>query len=284
MLNLARKKIENLLGIRFIKVKGSMFSERDYALASTEVKQPIFLNLGGAEFKRPYWKTTDMRSKHYETRQKKNDLIELDLSEISEYPFESCSFDAIYCTQVCEHLPYEAVEHMFKEAYRILRPGGSFRVACPDADLCIAAYIRNDRLFWAPVLEYYSKNKRWQKNFLADPNTVAIEQLLLNTLFSSLSALRSKGHVSSDEVMERFTSNPEEALSYFERICVYDRQMPQLHVSYWNAKRFHEVSQKTQFSQCYRSAFNQSWSPILRRVEFERAAYTHHNIYFECAK
>lgn len=45
-------------------------------------------------------------------------------------PYEDNSFDAIFCKSVIEHFYYP--DKIFKEAYRILKPGGKFIVMTPD--------------------------------------------------------------------------------------------------------------------------------------------------------
>lgn len=54
-----------------------------------------------------------------------------DLSQIP-YPFEDCSVDEIYCTQVLEHLNVHTFEFL-QECYRILKPMGQLHLELPNA-------------------------------------------------------------------------------------------------------------------------------------------------------
>ncbi|MGV3660331.1 MAG: class I SAM-dependent methyltransferase [Prosthecobacter sp.] len=71
-------------------------------------------------------------------------------ADISErLPFRDASVDAIYSHHVIEHLP-DLVVH-FKELFRILKPGGVFRVGGPNGD--------------AAMREYLAGNKAWFSDF-----------------------------------------------------------------------------------------------------------------------
>ena len=69
-------------------------------------------------------------------------------------PFESNSVDFIYNEHFIEHLSYEEGFAFLQECYRVLKPGGCLRVACPDLDAIIHGYI-NDT--W--------REAEWIKNF-----------------------------------------------------------------------------------------------------------------------
>lgn len=56
------------------------------------------------------------------------------------YPFEDCSIDEIYCTQVLEHLKIHTFEFL-QECYRILKPNGKIHLELPNA-FYITARIR----------------------------------------------------------------------------------------------------------------------------------------------
>jgi predicted SAM-dependent methyltransferase len=56
-------------------------------------------------------------------------------------PFEKSSKQGIYTEHCLEHLPREVCERVLAECHDILRPGGVLRVAVPDAELCLRAYL-----------------------------------------------------------------------------------------------------------------------------------------------
>jgi len=49
-------------------------------------------------------------------------------------PNDDGTVDNIYCSHVVEHLPNAVVLRFLREAHRVLRDGGTLRIACPDAE------------------------------------------------------------------------------------------------------------------------------------------------------
>jgi SAM-dependent methyltransferase len=50
------------------------------------------------------------------------------------FPLPDASFDYVYSEHQIEHIPLEAGEHMLRECFRVLRPGGVVRIATPDLE------------------------------------------------------------------------------------------------------------------------------------------------------
>jgi SAM-dependent methyltransferase len=67
------------------------------------------------------------------------------------FPFPDCSFDAVVCTEVLEHL-IQSPEHMFCEMNRVLKPGGIMVLTTPNALFWKYPY----KLFFYGMLEQYS--------------------------------------------------------------------------------------------------------------------------------
>ena len=57
-------------------------------------------------------------------------------------PFRDASVDALYSHHVIEHLP--DLEAHFKDAFRCLRPGATYRVAGPNGDSAIRKFVEKD--------------------------------------------------------------------------------------------------------------------------------------------
>lgn len=49
--------------------------------------------------------------------------------------------DALYCSHILEHLGYQDALRALQNSYRILRPGGCFRLVLPDLRHCAQSYL-----------------------------------------------------------------------------------------------------------------------------------------------
>lgn len=56
-------------------------------------------------------------------------------------PFADDSVDAVYSSHLFEHLPYSDGQQLLREAVRVLKPGGSFSIVVPNAQLYIDHYV-----------------------------------------------------------------------------------------------------------------------------------------------
>jgi predicted SAM-dependent methyltransferase len=88
------------------------------------------LEIGSGPAKREGWITLDMC--------KGADVI-WDLRH--KLPFDDSCFDKVYCSHVLEHFSYHDLQGLLREVHRVLRPGGQFLIAVPDASIYVDAYM-----------------------------------------------------------------------------------------------------------------------------------------------
>jgi predicted SAM-dependent methyltransferase len=75
------------------------------------------------------------------------------LNAYERFPFADGAFAKAFSEHMVEHLDIDKVHHFLSEVYRVLRPGGVFRVTCPDLGLYAANYARDNQEFFAEVMK-----------------------------------------------------------------------------------------------------------------------------------
>jgi hypothetical protein len=88
---------------------------------------PLKLQLGCGHNELPGWLNTDSAPS-----------LGADYVDVSRpLPFNDASFAAVFCEHTIEHLPKLEGQRMAAEVFRVLQPGGAFRVATPRLEhLC----------------------------------------------------------------------------------------------------------------------------------------------------
>jgi predicted SAM-dependent methyltransferase len=69
-------------------------------------------------------------------------FVHRDLS--GDLPFPDRSVDYLYCSHFLEHLSRPDALHLLKEARRVLKPSGTFRICVPDLAYAVSLYEKGD--------------------------------------------------------------------------------------------------------------------------------------------
>lgn len=250
-----------------------------------------FYNIGAGSFYHPYWTNVDYLSDWYAfNREQTLSGIQYDLFSLEPLPVESNSAEIVYTSHTIEHVNDAAVQNMFNEAYRILKPGGIFRVTAPDIDLEYRAYRENDRdfFFWIPM---YSIEKHWRAvKFTMPLSQASTAQIFLAHFATSMSVLHADGaprRISDEELARLFAElGYEPALDYICSQCPIEiqRKYPGNHMNWFNHDKVFAMLRRAGFSEIYRSGYGQSYSPILRNVALFDSTYFQVSLYVEARK
>lgn len=100
---------------------------KDY-LASTETSK---LQLGAGPTSLDGWLSTDIAPAS-------DQVMYLDAT--NPFPFENDVFDYIYSEHMIEHISWHQGAFMLRECLRVLKPGGTIRIATPDLAVLIGLY------------------------------------------------------------------------------------------------------------------------------------------------
>lgn len=108
---------------------------------------PRLLQVGGGHYTLPGWINGDLIGG------------EIYLNATAPLPFADESIDRVFAEHFIEHITYEAAEGFLSEVFRVMKPGGTLRLATPDLEKLCALY-RGDNEFvdMQTVIDRHSKN------------------------------------------------------------------------------------------------------------------------------
>ncbi|MBF0522479.1 MAG: methyltransferase domain-containing protein [Candidatus Omnitrophica bacterium] len=288
-------KIVNRLGFSLTKIKTK---NEEYGLdlyrslyGEESIQKRRFYNIGAGGFYHPAWTNIDLQSEWYKGHEEKVKTgINFDLMSLMPFPVKESTASLVYSSHTVEHITDAAAENMFKESFRILKDGGIFRLTCPNIDLYYEAYKRNDRhfFFW---INTYTDPVRLAKKKIAKPmDTAPLGEIFLYDFAASVSPLHSDGatqRITVEELKTLFQKMKyEEVLNYCTSLCPVDiqKKYPGNHMNWWNLEKAQRMLKKTGFNKVYASSYGQSFSPVLRDVNFFDKTYPKISLYIEAQK
>lgn len=89
------------------------------------------LDIGSGEFRYKDFTTVDLYDPHAD--------VQCDMGEL---PFPDGSVSEIWASHVIEHCPPPRVQPTLKEWLRVLEPGGTATIMCPDLDYACRAWLQ----------------------------------------------------------------------------------------------------------------------------------------------
>lgn len=119
---------------------------RRFARKANRFDSLEYLQLGCGEHRFPGFLNTDSFL---------NKNVDLNIDLRFPLPLESERWKGIYAHHVVEHISYEHAQKLFREGFRLLKPGGIFRIVVPDAELFLRLYVESDPEKRKRIFELY---------------------------------------------------------------------------------------------------------------------------------
>lgn len=245
-----------------------------------------FYNIGAGSFQHPYWTNIDFKSEYYSKIQK--DFINYNLMEMKPLPIDNDAAEIVYSSHTIEHINDEAALYMFKEAFRILKPGGCIRLTAPNAWLEYQAYKRNDVSYWYWVGQGAKPSN--QKSLNKSPlSGASIHQAFLHHFAAQLCEIdpdnTPKKKYSDTEISEYFSNNSDvSSLDFFTKQCSFNAHYPGNHINWWTREKVISFLKEAGFSNPYVSGWGQSVFPPLRDTNLFDNTHPRISLYVEAIK
>lgn len=280
----ATKKVLKLLakyfGIKLIKDRSKDWRLHLYREVN-KPEIPTYINIGAGGFYHPYWTNIDKENKFYKSLQNNSTYISYDLCSMLPLPFEDCSVKIFYTSHTIEHLPDNMVLHLFDEINRCLRPGGLFRVTCPDMEIQYRAYERNDQYFWKQPSPWNTNIENIEERFLENFATALIE------IHSDAGKKIDSVSFSGERLKEYFNQNT--MGDFFEKIIKKippntNSWLPEGHINWFTNDKIIEILRNSGFKNIYRSGYGQSVDPKLRNTDMFDSTCPELSLYIEAEK
>ena len=226
-----------------------------------EKPKKLMVNIGSGSWYVPDWKILEYRGPWYSFYAPGFIDYGHDLTSKNPFPFADNSVHLFYCEHVVEHLKDEWCEHLFREVFRSLEPGGGFRVIMPDTGLIYDRLRERDAAFF----------KSWM-----DRDNSSIEEA-----FCTLVA-QSRPLEKADIEWRLVSMTKHEFLDWCKQGLEYDWRRAGEHINWFDFEKLSGMLQAAGFSNVRRSKPQESQFQEARGPKFDtRPSYSLH---VDCVK
>ena len=206
---------------------------------SSNQQSKLKLNIGGGDWSHKGWINLDHPSSWYKKTQKKQKIASYDIRN-DNLPFENNSVDVIYCSHVIEHIEDVYIRKMFEEVFRVLKKGGTIRIACPDAAFLYQVSKRNTP-YWQWRNSWFSSSK-----FYNGSNPKPVDYLVREIATPKLSGYTNASHkvdyINAFDKMEMV-----DFLDFLTKDLSYRVDYPGDHINYWTFSKVEKLLKELGF-------------------------------------
>lgn len=256
------------------------------SLYSPEVlRRKPFFNVGAGDFQHKHWTCIDFKSEWYGNR---DDVVHHDLMSLGPLPIDDGAAKIIYTSHTVEHVSDEAVRVLFREAFRALEPGGIFRVTTgPDAETDYRALMNGDAN-WFYWNKWYDAPGTYEDRLHRPASAEPLAEQWLYHVATKLAPNCKDSHPRKLTEPEIFAvlneKGLEGALDYFASLVHFDPERPGNHISWWTHEKVERYMREAGFTTVYRSGYQQSAAPVMRRSPLFDSTHPQISLYVEAIK
>lgn len=277
MIKIARRLL-NPLGIDVVRYDPSRrgVGAANEPRAKPAIPERIVIGGGDHDYG-TLWHNIDFVTEGYADKYKhlpRNIDIAHDLTALRPLPVADGTIQAAYTSHVIEHLKDEPVAYMLRDAWRALRPGGVFRLSCPNIDLYVRALKDDDLDFF-----HYRQHPHYVRLGIQD----SVAGLFLDVFASDLGERAVKP--TREEVLTAIeTHGVEGALDHYCCQVEYDYAKSHYHVNWFSPAKLTAMLRQAGFSEVYPSAMGQSYCAQMRDLSRFDWGDPKISMFLECRK
>ena len=279
MLKVIKRKILNLIsksGYRIININPN---DRNFLYEDKSDEEVLYLNIGAGSWYLPHWTNFDNPRPDYtkslgHSKSLKKSNISFDLMSGDAWPIKDNSLNIVFSSHTIEHLNDKYTLELMKQAHKKLKSGGIIRLTCPDMDVLLDAYKRNDKYMFQEKLNR------------AQPHSIH-QDILWAFAAEHCKYIASTPSASDEQIQEDFKSLKQKDFlnKYSDSISTkFVRDYPKDHTTWFNTEKLLEMLKLAGFEEVYKSGFMQSKSPILRDTRFFDNTHPNISVYVEAVK
>ena len=233
-----------------------------------------FYNVGPGVFRHRYWTNVEKTTATYDLD---NIDIEYDILQRRPLPLPDGQAEAFYCSHVINLLPEDDIRFFLGDAFRCLKPGGFFRIACIDAERMFDAFIDGDESFfnWYAVGEGPSLAQKFIGHVAGHRAQVSTSTRTTKPTDAEIDALCHSGRPLPDILDDLCCETNAELID----------RCPNINVTWWTEDKLARALRDAGFRRVERSGMLQSRCPVMRDFNyFDRNSVAKASLYMETQK
>jgi SAM-dependent methyltransferase len=182
-----------------------------------------------------------------------------ELNETSVFEFEDSSVLYAYSCHFFEHINDATAQQLFDEVYRILKPGGIFRIIVPDFYKVIDKYKKNDEVWFKSC--GFSSRPEWKKYEVPNNLQSLMLHIISNFDYNGPKGFYRGGPIGLDSkvVNEKVNNMPWDMFTEWAQTQHPEEKIKRQHINWWNLDKFQ--SMMPHFNEVKKCEFGESKIP-----------------------